>query len=646
MNCQDIARILDEQEVDGLLTDERSAAQVHLASCAECARDWQIHAQLSGARIPEVPAELRALYQREVGIGAPGTRRSGRLVVIGALVAVAAAAAMLGVQLRVSRTEVAPVAVLPQRESVVATVAGEAFPAVPDGRAGEIEQSTEQAAPSAAASADRLRIVMMPTRYDSGDKTARSAIDAFQSSLLMALRNTPDVMVEVAGRAAAADDLPANRITVVSPRVTVLSSGDRVYHSGGGEYTWTESGTFHNPQQRWMVEVMLEPAITKIPSSNSGVHHRIDGSGTPSGSSCGAHGIPILNIGNAFPGGRSAQEMRHVCSSVEKLAARLIAALRPQVEPPASDTALFITRLADASSPVRDREAAFSELLRRARSGAIVLDSAAGEAIAAYIGSLPPDQRRQRLLSFRGVRQSGLVQVLLAFLQQDDNDKVRLEALSVLVKDYVSQSNVRTALEAATRQDASQLVRMVAQRTLHGDAQWEPYVVATLLDRSQPIRDRLAPAQYEAGLANYPEGFEKMQSYLGSEEVTRQLLDIFQELRSQTRQPARNGIPAMQGVSPTSQGFQGGQQPQDEEMQRVVSLLSMTNPSAAIDLQIRILTEDPQSYSRPLSSYALSNLLDRRRRDDSRVIKALEDVAAGKSGPELRNQLERALATR
>jgi hypothetical protein len=99
MNCQDMARILDEQEVDGLLAEEQSGVQVHLNTCRECARDWQIHAQLAGVAIPAVPAALRAQFTPQmVAASRNGGHRRNRLVVIGVLIALAAAAATLLVQ--------------------------------------------------------------------------------------------------------------------------------------------------------------------------------------------------------------------------------------------------------------------------------------------------------------------------------------------------------------------------------------------------------------------------------------------------------------------------------------------------------------------------------------------------------------------
>lgn len=644
MNCQDIARILDEQEVDGLLAAEHSDVLAHLATCRECARDWQVHARLSQVGIPAVPAELRALYASQVaGVAGASAGRRSRFIVIGTLVAVAAAASMLAVQLTGSARPGEAIVDTAQEEAAAEPVASQEIPA--EVHVEEIAQpatKSEQASVVTSTNPAQLKIVLMPTRYDSTDKAANPAIDAFQSSLLQALRNIPDVIVEVAGNAASAEDRPANRVTVVSPRFTTLSSGDRVYHSGGGEYTWSESGSIRNPRGLRFVEVVLQPAIQNKPYSNSGLYQYIDSNGIPTGGTCGGQGAAIDVRSTSLANGARPGDSTAAWScppSPEVLAARLIAALRPQAAPSASDTVQFISRLADASAPVRDREAAFLELRERARRDALVLDASAIEAITAYIGSLPAEQRASSLLLLRLVRQPGLVVPLLASLQQDGDEKVRLQALSVLAREYTSDSRVRTALETVARQDASRLVRMVAQRTLSGDAQWEPYVVATLMDKSLSTPERLAPAQYEAGLANFPEGFEKMQSYLGSAEVTRQLLDIIQELRDQARQSEAGGVPGRGAF----QGFRGGQQPQDQEIQSVTGLLSITNPSAAIDVWIRILTEDPQSRS-GLAVTALNKLMEKP--DDPRVRKLIDDIAAGKAGPELRDRLERYKASR
>jgi hypothetical protein len=239
-----------------------------------------------------------------------------------------------------------------------------------------------------------------------------------------------------------------------------------------------------------------------------------------------------------------------------------------------------------------------------------------------------------------------------------------------LVADYSSDSRARTAFEVAARQDASRLVRMAAERPLYGDAQWQSYVVATLGDKGLGSAERLAPAIHE--MWQYPGGLEKLQSYMGTPEVTTELLGIFEELRPGTRQAATAAVPAGVpsalaarlaefGVPPERMGdvaLQVSESPagvpgepvsgsgavsnREIEAMQVVSILAIANPPAAIDLQIRILTEDPQPGSLTMS--ALNALIDER--DDPRVSKVLDDIAAGNSGAQLRTMLERNLALR
>jgi len=133
MNCQDIARLLDEKQVDELLADEQSSARVHLATCRDCARDWQIHAQLSNTVIPAVPAGLRARFPTQVASGSsPRTHWRSRLVVIGAMVAVATAATMLTLQMGA-----------PSSSAVATANPLQATPSVIQGHDGEVSAPTE-----------------------------------------------------------------------------------------------------------------------------------------------------------------------------------------------------------------------------------------------------------------------------------------------------------------------------------------------------------------------------------------------------------------------------------------------------------------------------------------------------------------------
>jgi hypothetical protein len=588
------------------------------------------------------------------------TRRGRRSIVIGAVLVAGVAAAMLAVQLTASRTPVAAVANPVQVESPVTVSSAATASTGAEVRAGEPEQAAAKSAQHlVVASTDpgQIRILMMPARHESQDSAARPAIDAFHSSLLQALRNTPGVVVEVAEPGTASDH-PANRVTVVSPRYITMPSGLRAFLSGDGRRNWTESGATNRGPKGWPVEVMLNLAIQKTAENSVSVDQFIDSNGIPNRQSCGSHyGAGIRDqLEGTGPGGTGpaiSNEFLDRCSSAEGLAAML-----------------------DASG--HDRPGAFRELIVRVRRDGVGLDATAIKAITTYIGSPVPEQRLSSMFSLRGLRQPGLIPPLLEVLKQDGDEEVRLEALSILIGDYGGDSRVRSALETVVRQDDSPFMRMIAQRPLSGDAQWQTYVETTLADKSLSTADRLAPAQYDLRQSYAPGASGKVPTYLGSDHIARQLVEIFHDLRAAPRQPeAVSGAgnasldtfipsnlverlaelgaapgagrvvqlrPAAGALSgPTSGSGAVTPATSDGALQSVLTLLSMANPSAAIDLRIRILTEPPPPPTW-LGMNSLNALLEKR--DDPRVGKVLDDIAAGKSGPELRGMLERNLAMR
>jgi hypothetical protein len=610
-------------------------------------------------------------------------RRGRRIIVIGAVLVAGVAAAMLAVQLTASRTPVAVVADPVQVESPVTVSSAAMASTGAEVRAVEPEQPAAKSAQhpmGANGDPARIRILMMPARHESQDTAARPAIEAFHSSLLQALRNTPGVVVEVVEPGSASDH-PANRVTVVSPRYITRPSGLRAFLSGDGRRNWSESGATKRGPKGWPVEVMLKLAIQKTAENSVSVDQFIDSNGIPNRQSCSSHYHADIRdqLEEAVPGGASpatSNEFLAMCSSAEGLAAMLVAALQPKAPRPTADTAQLIARLSDASS--HDRPGAFRELIDRVRRNGVGLDAAAIKAITTYFDSLVPEQRLSNMFSLRGLRQPGLIPPLLDVVKQDGDEKVRLEALSILIGDYGGDRRVRSALETVVRQDASPFIRMIAQRPLSGDAQWQTYVETTLADKSLSTADRLAPAQYDLRQSYAPGATAKVPSYLGSDFIARQLVEIFHDLRAAPRQPqavagAGNASPdtfipsnlvermAELGATPGagrvvqlrpgegalsgSTSGSGAVTPatSDGEMQSVLTVLTMANPSAAIDLRIRILTEPPPPPTW-LGMNSLNALMGKR--DDPRVGKVLDDIAAGKLGPELRGMLERNLAMR
>lgn len=125
MNCQDMARILDDRDIGSLAASEQRDVRAHLETCPDCARDWRIHAELSAEAIPPVPAELRAHFAALGEGGRHQGARRGRLIVVGGLLAVAAAAAMLAVRKDEPPAPVAYIEATVQEEASVVQVYGE-----------------------------------------------------------------------------------------------------------------------------------------------------------------------------------------------------------------------------------------------------------------------------------------------------------------------------------------------------------------------------------------------------------------------------------------------------------------------------------------------------------------------------------------
>ena len=102
MNCHDIARIIDSGEFSAVADSVRRDAEEHALSCRHCARLWMPHSRLAVAPVPEMPPDLSRHCEALVAAAAKGSasHRAPRMVlVVTSLVALAAAASMLGVGL-------------------------------------------------------------------------------------------------------------------------------------------------------------------------------------------------------------------------------------------------------------------------------------------------------------------------------------------------------------------------------------------------------------------------------------------------------------------------------------------------------------------------------------------------------------------
>lgn len=162
MNCQDITRIANSGNFAELREAERAAAAAHARTCRYCAPLWAAHSRLAGLQIPPMPAEL-ALRCRSLA-AMPATESSGRsasrrLILLGALVVTAAAAAMLAMYLGGNPTSEAPSA------ATVRTAANDVAPAIPAPQVAppaDLAANTAAAKPPAAATPRPAALPLLP----------------------------------------------------------------------------------------------------------------------------------------------------------------------------------------------------------------------------------------------------------------------------------------------------------------------------------------------------------------------------------------------------------------------------------------------------------------------------------------------------
>lgn len=100
MNCQDISLLLDDGDPGALDASALAEVQVHLDSCADCAADWNMQVRLMRRELPE-PDEVfvSRLWQAmaRAASSGRGAVRSGRPLLLGGILLVGAAAAMLSI---------------------------------------------------------------------------------------------------------------------------------------------------------------------------------------------------------------------------------------------------------------------------------------------------------------------------------------------------------------------------------------------------------------------------------------------------------------------------------------------------------------------------------------------------------------------
>ncbi len=410
--------------------------------------EQQLHAAL--APCAPGPQPLATVMARlSAARSTRGTRRnSSRLVLFGTLVAVAAAASMLALQLADTPAPqvAAAIPVFSQAPIPPAEAMPEALvePALDSAKPQPAAEQRDQKVPVVEVRSFTVR--MLPLQNNATNSTARLAINKFHLALLDGLRSVPGLVL-----------------------VTEESTG--LAPDAATDFRLTLRGS-ELPLDKFVVMLRAEAVARRLT-------------------------LPIELSGDIAP--LCAGAGTSGCGDPAAMAGLGLELLRKNIFPgdPVVPQALR-ARILDTSLSASDRLTALVDITlqntigngnRVAGTGIALSDPLIVRSLADLgTTSTDPGVRAEVWRSVRFLRIGGLIPSLTDTLRRDRDDKVRMEAAMTLGTDFAEDPQARATLEAAAQEDPRPIVRALARRGLSGEAAWTEYVVSSLKDTS------LAPA--------------------------------------------------------------------------------------------------------------------------------------------------------
>jgi len=460
MNCQDIGEILDNGDIDRLDEAVRRGVAAHTSGCASCAREWELNARL--ALLPHIAqpagfaARCRALVADSRSRIIPLPRR--RLVLIGAIVAISAAAMVAANRWR-------PASAVDAGVALDSGVQAEDFtsPPVTSLAAAEDQPSASAvASPSPdvpASPAVRFSVQIMPLQNDAPDAAGQALVVSFYQAMLTHLREIEGLRLLLPDAADAKDGEDADVqlwISGAGPDAENKFTGRvRARRSGPGAVIWPVQGGF---------DADCAASMT-VPST---------------------------------------------CFSADALAASLVDLLHSGFFPqdPESQHPM-LTRLQDVTLGADERLKALQKLAgpsRPTRNGQLIGIQQPGNlrdpaivraAIDLAQTAADPAIRAQVWRRMLGVGHADLLRPLITAAQLDGDRAVRIEAIHTLGADFATQSEGAAALEAIFQQDQSPLVRALALRGMKGGQAFNTYIFESLQDAGRSDEERIEAMIYE-----------------------------------------------------------------------------------------------------------------------------------------------------
>jgi len=457
MNCSDIAETLDNRIVAQLNAAERRDIQVHIASCAGCARDWELHAAFGALSDMCEPGGFTAECRAMVASAANANRSQRvrrRLVLIGGFAAFAAAAAMLATTWRAPESkpvaaEQEPVSLIPAGGDAISVAAEVEKPEPALTSAAQVEAAIPVPAP------EKFTVLVQPLVNEGADAISRASINAMYAAVLRELEAIPGARL-IDANAMGAGDLTANY------QITVRGGAG----TGAGSFSAHVTGQKRGPDGR-----MQGAAATSTIAAP-----------------------PCPAPATSKPGD---------CHSPASLASRAIEHIRATLFP--FDLAaqhLLQAKLLDTQRGLDERLGALSVLAGRSATAGttneVFSDPAVVRSAIELATSHADESRRAHVWrTLRSVHHPALLQPLIAAAMQGAEREVQQEAV-VTLAGFAEDPRARDALQTLARADSRPLVRALAQRGLSGEAYWNQYVAASLKDTTRTDAERIEAFLYHA----------------------------------------------------------------------------------------------------------------------------------------------------
>ncbi len=469
MNCQDVSLALDDRDIGALTEAQRREFDAHLASCPDCAHDWDIHRRMVATQAPPMPAALvaqvRVLVAARSG-SSSGRRAPHRLLLLGTVLLVGAAAAMLAMRLTGTPTPQAAVAAPDPDATSALTPVQPTSEALPLPVAGQAEPAEPVASKEALPEVKPFTVRVMPLKNETTDATSSSAAVTMYAAFVERLRAVPGLTL------LDQDDPEAHPVYRIT--ITGMSSGNQFGGTVGAE-------------------------TLKPDGFPSGAFYFGLGGDMPA--TCASH-LPVS--ADSSP-----------CQDPEGIATNMVGRLRKMLFPP--DPALrrqLQVRLLDKSLDAQQRLQALSELATYGRANQLAGGAGAVTqvlrdpavlrgAVDLATNAATPAQRAQAWYTLRGADSAELVQPLLASLRKDPDREVRLAAIGVLDDGFEKDPRARVALETSAQQETDPMLRALAQRALggaNGDSAWRQYLLTSLKDTSRSSLERIEALLYQMNL--------------------------------------------------------------------------------------------------------------------------------------------------